>query len=123
MRVHKHRHSKAVLLPFALFAMAILATQTAVSQNTNADLVLSFTSTPNEVSLGGYFRGTVSVVNSSVSPATNVVVTNVLPPNATFVGASASQGTVTQASGQLSCAFGTLTYNQTVTLTFELKAS
>src|SRR5215469_10615941 len=110
------------LIAFWILTAALLGTGLASGQNTNADLVLSFTA-PSEVSLGQYFQLIINVVNSSPGQATNVVVTNVLPSNATFVEASASKGTVTQSAGLVSCAFGTLSYNQTVTLTVELKTT
>ncbi len=106
---------------FWFLAATLLAVGRAAGQSTNADLVVSFSTAPAEVSLGQYFKVTISVINSTPGQATNVTVTNLLPSNATFVGASASQGSVVQSAGLVSCAFGTVSYNQTVTLTIELK--
>jgi uncharacterized repeat protein (TIGR01451 family) len=88
-----------------------------------ADLTVSLTSSPVIVSVGQYFTVTVSVANLSAMTATNVVVTNVLPPNAIFVGATTSQGNVTVSNGIIRCAFGALANNQTATSSCELTAT
>ena len=50
-----------------------------------------------------------------------MTVSDLLPANAAFVGAASSQGTVAQSAGSVSCAFGTVSHNQTVALTIELQ--
>jgi uncharacterized repeat protein (TIGR01451 family) len=68
---------------FLVVAVALIGTR-AAAQDFSADLSVSFVGTPAAISLGQYFKVTVSVLNPSV-PAANVVVSNVLPANAAFV--------------------------------------
>ena len=88
--------------PWSLLLWLTLLVQPAAAQSSSADLSVSFGGTPAIVSLGQYFNVSVSVLNSSVTTATNVVLTNLLPANATFIGAAASQGKVTHWSGGVS---------------------
>src|ERR1019366_7674595 len=90
------------LLIFWFLGALVLGVGQVVGQTNNADMVLSFSTGPAEVSLGQYFKVTISVFNSTPGQATNVTVTNVLPANANFVEASASQGSVVQSSGVVS---------------------
>ncbi|HEU5068908.1 MAG TPA: Calx-beta domain-containing protein [Verrucomicrobiae bacterium] len=113
-------HSGA-FLPFLL--LFTLALSHAEGQTSNADLTLSFSNSPPMVSLGQYFTVTVAVFNNGLDPAANVVVSNWLPANATFVGAVASQGSVTQAAGVVAWTLGSLAYNRGAALTIELQAS
>ena len=82
-----------------------------------ADLVLTKTASPNPVTSGGLLTFTIGVANNGPNTATNVVVTDPLPPgtvfctsvqNASCTGCSASQGTCTAPAGGSN---GTVTAN------------
>lgn len=104
-----------------LFAFLQLTASRVAAQSSNSDLVLTFSGGPAMVSSGQYYRATIDIFNWGPDPATNGVVTNILPAGATFIGASASQGTVTQTNGILTWNFGVLPFYRDVTMTFELK--
>ena len=116
-QVEKRVLAVILLLGISQFIGARLA-----AQSSNADLVLSFSNSPAMVSLGQYFTVSIDVFNWGPDPASNLVVTNLLPFNATFIGASASQGSVTLSNGVVTCAFGSLPFYRGVALTIELKA-
>jgi uncharacterized repeat protein (TIGR01451 family) len=95
-------------------------TSTPLPTNTpvpTADLVLTKTASPNPVTSGGILTFQIGVANNGPGTATNVVVTDPLPPgtvfctsvqNASCTGCSASQGTCTAPAGGSN---GTVTAN------------
>src|SRR6266404_7035146 len=108
---------------FAFLALSAVTAGRVVAQTSNADLVLSFSNSPAIVSLGQYFTVTVGIFNWGPDLAANVVVTNLLPANATFIGASATQGSITQSNGIVRCAFGSLGFYRGASVTMELKTT
>jgi uncharacterized repeat protein (TIGR01451 family) len=60
-----------------------------------ANLELLMTDTPDPVAVGSPLTYNISVNNLGPDAASNVVVTDVLPPNVTFVSANASIGSCT----------------------------
>src|SRR2546423_87225 len=92
---------------FSVLCLAVLMAGRASAQ-TSADLALSFSNAPAIVSAGQYFRFTIYVGNSGPDPAPNVIISDTLPANCTFVGASATQGAVTQYNGVVTCTPGPL---------------
>jgi uncharacterized repeat protein (TIGR01451 family) len=65
---------------------------------------------------------TVTASNNGPNSATAVVVTDTLPPGVTFVSASSTQGTCTQASGTVTCNVGSLAVGATATITIVVTA-
>src|SRR5207302_2929674 len=77
-----------------------------VTVNDQIDLKLySVSGTPNPITFGaGNVTFTVNVYNQSTSQGTNVVLTNTLPSNSTYVSSSASNsGTCSQSGGTVTC--------------------
>jgi uncharacterized repeat protein (TIGR01451 family) len=72
-----------------------------------ADLALVKTAQPNPVNAGSPLSYTLTVTNNGPSPATGVVLTDALPPAATFVSAAPTQGTCSGAT-TITCALGTI---------------
>jgi uncharacterized repeat protein (TIGR01451 family) len=83
----------------------------------NADLALSKTTSPDPVIAGQQATSTITVHNNGPNAAENVHVRDVLPANVTFVSATPSTGSCTQASGTVDCALGTLANGATATVT------
>jgi uncharacterized repeat protein (TIGR01451 family) len=75
----------------------------------SANLTLGSQSSPNPVVVGNAATNTITVANLGPATATGVIVTNPLPPGATFLSAIASQGTCTNIGSAYVCNLGTLT--------------
>ena len=72
-------------------------------------LAMGLTHSPDPVVAGNYLTYQISVTNIGTSSATNVNVTDTLPPNVVLNTAAASQGTVnTNTAGVVSIALGTI---------------
>ena len=67
-----------------------------------ADLAVTKTGLPDPVLVGSNLTYTVTVTNNGPNNASNVMVTDTLPANVTFVSATPSQGTCAQI-GRASC--------------------
>jgi uncharacterized repeat protein (TIGR01451 family) len=82
------------------------------SENTTvvaeADLSITKTDAPDPLSAGATLTYMLAVANAGPSTATGVVVTDTLPAGATYVSATPSQGSCTEASGVVTCSLGTL---------------
>lgn len=77
--------------------------------STAADVALGLTANPNPGILNNNITLALSVTNLGPSTAGTVSLTNILPSGISFVSATASQGSCTHLSGQVTCAFGSLT--------------
>src|SRR5260370_31356726 len=93
----------------------------AQAQN-NADLSLTFSNAPAAASIGQYFRFTVYIFNNGPDGATNVVMSDTVPTNATFIGASVTQGSVSYSNGIVTCKAGPVPFYRAAAMTIELKA-
>lgn len=82
----------------------------------SADLALTLTDAPDPVVVGANLVYQAVVVNRGPSPASAATLNLALPPNAIFVGASASQGSCSGAPA-LSCALGTIVSGAQATVT------
>jgi len=80
------------------------------------DLAITATSAPNPVAAGYHLAGTFTVTNKGSLAATSVTVTNTLPPTATFLSATTSQGTVTNTTNLLIANLGVLATNTSATI-------
>jgi uncharacterized repeat protein (TIGR01451 family) len=65
----------------------------------------------------------VYVTNDGPSTATSAFITNVLPAGVTFVSATSTSGSCTQFQGIVTCSLGSLSSNQTATLTVVTRPS
>lgn len=81
------------------------------------DVGITKTASPTTVTLGGNLTYTLTATNNGPDSATGVSVVDTLPAGVTFVSATPSQGTATQASGVVTAAIGTLTSGQSATIT------
>ncbi|HMF95002.1 MAG TPA: hypothetical protein VKE96_11940 [Vicinamibacterales bacterium] len=86
---------------------------TLVAAPTDADVSVKQTDSPDPVISGNNVTYTITVRNAGPANATNVVLTDVLPPEFTLVSAVPSQGTCAGAT----CTLGTLTASATATVT------
>jgi uncharacterized repeat protein (TIGR01451 family) len=82
-----------------------------------ADLSLTQTDTPDEVSIGGALTYTLVVTNDGPKAATAVLLTDPLPAEVGFRSATATQGGCTEAAGTVTCALGTLATGASATVT------
>jgi uncharacterized repeat protein (TIGR01451 family) len=88
-----------------------------------ADLRIAKTDSADPVIAGGTMSYTLTVTNDGPSAATNVVVTDVLPAGLTFNSATASQGTVANASGTVTANLGNLANGASATVTINVTVS
>src|SRR6202030_3436367 len=82
----------------------------------SADLSITKTA-PVTATTSSPITYSVTATNNGPSPATGVVVTATLPAGVTFVSATSSQGTCTNASGTVTCSVGNLASGASATLT------
>ncbi len=75
---------------------------------TTNDLALTMADSPDPVSVGANLTYTLTITNSGPDAATGVTVTNILPVGATFISATASQGTAVQNNGLVVGNLGTI---------------
>jgi uncharacterized repeat protein (TIGR01451 family) len=87
----------------------------------SADLSLSKSDSPDPVQVGQQLTYTVVVSNpaSSATAASNVVVTDTLPPNVNFGAATASQGACS-GTATISCQLGTVAAGGSATMTIRV---
>lgn len=89
----------------------------------NAELFIEKLSTPNQVSVGDQFEYTIFVTNKSEFPLTNVVVTDVLPPEVSFVSVTSSQGFSFESGGVVTADLGDLFPGTTAIVTITVVAN
>lgn len=85
-----------------------------------ADAGITMTASPNPVTAGSDLTFRIGVTNSGPQAATNVTVTDNMPPNATFVSAGATQGSCTGTS-TISCNLGTINPGGQATVTIVVR--
>jgi uncharacterized repeat protein (TIGR01451 family) len=81
-----------------------------------ADLSISKSDAPDPVLVGETLVYGLTVRNDGPDAATGVMVTDTLPANVTFVSATPSQGSCTQAGGTVTCALGSVATGATATV-------
>jgi uncharacterized repeat protein (TIGR01451 family) len=81
-----------------------------VQTTVQADFDLSITKSdyPDPVNVGEDLTYSLLVANNGRTAATGVIVTDILPAGATFVSATPSQGTCSEAGGTVTCNLGNL---------------
>ena len=89
-----------------------------------ADVGVAMTGSPSSVATTSNVTYTLSVTNYGPSSATNIVVTNALPPGTTLVSSTASQGTVTAiGTGLLTWTVPSLAKDASATLALMVQAN
>jgi uncharacterized repeat protein (TIGR01451 family) len=73
-----------------------------------SDMAVGLVASPEPVVLGGTVTYTMSVTNNGPSPASGIVVTNLLPASMAILSAKASQGSLTVSSNVVICSLGSL---------------
>ena len=86
----------------------------------SADLGVVLTANPNPVLLDGLLTYTATINNYGPSMATNVVVTNTLPQNASLYSTSASQGTISSVANIVVADLGSLPSGSNATVTIQV---
>ena len=98
------------------------ATQsTEVTTQTQADLSVTKSDSPDPVMIWDNLAYSMTVVNSGPANATAVKLTDTLPQNVTFVSATPSQGSCSHGSGTVTCELGALSNGATSTVTILVK--
>gem|GEM_PF-267297 len=85
-----------------------------------ADLEIVKTDSPDPVEVGETLAYHLDVRNFGPSGASSVTVTDMLPPSASFVSATASQGTCMQAAGTVTCDLGYMPDGAVATVTIHV---
>jgi len=88
-----------------------------VDTSLGADLAVTKTDSPDPVQVGTNLTYTLTVTNNGPNEATGVTLTDTLPTGVTFVSATPSQGTCSQAGGTVTCNLGTLANGASTTAT------
>jgi uncharacterized repeat protein (TIGR01451 family) len=88
-----------------------------------ADLRVFKSASPQRISPNGMVAFSVVVENSGPDPATGVIMTDELPLGTTFIGATASQGTVVHSSGVITATLGSIGVGASATVTITVEAS
>jgi uncharacterized repeat protein (TIGR01451 family) len=83
----------------------------------SADLSVTKADSPDPVAGGANLTYTITVRNNGPSPTTGVILTDTLPSGLTYVSATASQGSCSQASGTVTCNLGSMSNGATATVT------
>ncbi|MBI1741721.1 DUF11 domain-containing protein [Candidatus Acetothermia bacterium] len=101
------------------------ANNTATEMTTvlGTDLSVTKIDSPDPVIVGNNVTYTVTVTNNGPGTATGVTATDTLPPGVTFVSATPSQGSCSQAAGVVTCNLGTLTNGSSATITIVITTS
>jgi uncharacterized repeat protein (TIGR01451 family) len=81
-----------------------------------SDMALGMAAQPEPALVGGNLIYTISVTNKGPSAATNVVVSQVLPPSTIFFSAVSSQGNCSQVGGIMTCNLGDMPARSTATI-------
>ncbi len=83
----------------------------------SADVAIVKTAAPNPVTEGTALSYTLSVTNNGPASATNVTVTDTLPSVVTYLSATTTQGSCSEAGGTVTCLLGTMASAGTATIT------
>jgi len=88
----------------------------------SSDMAITKTGAPNPVKQGNTLTYTLTVTNNGPSDASNVTATDTLPAEVSYVSATPTQGTCSQAAGTVTCLLGTMTNGATATITIAVTA-
>jgi uncharacterized repeat protein (TIGR01451 family) len=88
-----------------------------------ADLSITKFAQADNVALGSEIVYTITVLNSGPSDATDVEVTDPIPPSTSFVSAEASPGSCAESGGTVTCELGDLADGRRATITLTVLAN
>lgn len=120
--VFLRRFTSLTVLLFAALVCVIAAPVCARAQSASADIFVS-KSAPETVALGGEISYTLSVFNAGPDEAVNVVLTDTLPANTTFVSTSSNDGTVSFDGTILTFTVASLPLDSTAIATFVVRVN
>ena len=86
-----------------------------------ADLSLTKTDAPDPVLVGDHLTYTLTVTNHGPGDATDVTLTDTLPPSVVFVSSSPGAPTCSASAGTVTCDLGTLTNGASATVTLTVR--
>jgi uncharacterized repeat protein (TIGR01451 family) len=89
---------------------------------TQSDLSVTKGDDPDPVLEGGDITYTIEITNNGPDTATDVTLTDTLPPEATYVSAGSTQGTCSESGGTVTCTIGDMNNAATVTVTIVVTA-
>ncbi|HEX9756173.1 MAG TPA: hypothetical protein VGB26_00060 [Nitrospiria bacterium] len=89
---------------------------TATFTSVSSDLSITKTDSSDPVVVGGNVTYSVTVTNNGPDNATGVVVTDTLDPSVTYVSATPSQGTCSEAGGTVTCNLGSIANGANATI-------
>jgi uncharacterized repeat protein (TIGR01451 family) len=104
-------------------AFSVHVTETDCCGGPLANMAISKQDTPDPVSLGGTITYVLTATNAGPQDAPGVVVTDYLPSNATFVGATASQGSVSAHGSVVTANMGTVANGASAVVTISATAN
>jgi uncharacterized repeat protein (TIGR01451 family) len=113
--------SLPVYMPYGTYSLTVIANGIASSPvsftggttGSSADLALTFNA-PTTSPEGNNITYNLAVTNNGPTTATNVVLTDTLGANLTYVSATKSQGTVTQSGSNVTFSIGSVAVGQTI---------
>jgi len=88
----------------------------------SADLAITMTDSPDPVTVGNNLTYSIAVTNNGPDGATNVVVTDTLPSDLTFVSSTSDQGSCS-GTGTVTCDLGSMVNGATATVTIVVTPS
>ena len=89
---------------------------------TVADLAITKTDSPDPVQTGGTITYNLQVFNNGPSTASNIVVTDSLPSQVSYISANPSQGTCSHATGTVTCNLASLSPSANASISIEVSA-
>jgi uncharacterized repeat protein (TIGR01451 family) len=93
-----------------------------VSIVSSSDMAITKTASPNPIKQGNTLTYTLNVTNNGPSDANNVTVTDTLPATVSYISATPTQGTCSQAAGKVTCLLGTMNSGTSTTITIQVTA-
>jgi uncharacterized repeat protein (TIGR01451 family) len=93
-----------------------------VSIVSSSDMAITKTASPNPIKQGNTLTYTLNVNNIGPSNATNVTVTDSLPATVSYISATPTQGSCSQAAGTVTCLLGSMNSGASATITIMVNA-
>lgn len=117
------RFTSFTYLILAALVFLIAAPPTARAQSAPSADIAVFKSGPETIELGGEITYTLSVFNAGPDDAVNIVLTDALPANTTFVSAASNDGSVVFNGTTLTFTVATLAFDSTAIATFVVRVN